>query len=64
MEKFEDDPKKIWATDLFGKSLQEIVIENVSGKVDRMPENVKAKMQETITRILNEGSGGLICIIL
>lgn len=64
MEKFEDDPRKIWATDLFGKSLQDIVIESVSGKIDRMPENVKAKMQETITRILNEGSGGLICIIL
>jgi stage IV sporulation protein A len=64
MEKFEDDPKKIWATDLFGKALQDIVVESVSGKVDRMPENVKAKMQETITRILNEGSGGLICIIL
>ena len=64
MEKFEDDPRKIWATDLFGKALQDIVVESVSGKVDRMPENVKAKMQETMTRILNEGSGGLICIIL
>lgn len=64
MEKFEDDPKKIWGTDLFGKALQDIVVESVSGKVDRMPENVKAKMQETMARILNEGSGGLICIIL
>ena len=63
MEKFEDDPKKIWGTDLFGKALQDIVVESVSGKVDRMPENVKAKMQETMARILNEGSGGLICII-
>ncbi len=64
MEKFEDDPKKIWATDLFGKALQDIVVDNVSGKIDRMPQNVKSKMQETVTRILNEGSGGLICIIL
>ena len=64
MEKFEDDPGKIWSTDLFGKALQDIVVESVSGKVDRLPENVKAKMQETMARILNEGSGGLICIIL
>jgi len=64
MEKFEDDPKKIWATDLFGKSLKDIVVEGVGTKIERMPENARAKMQETLTRVLNEGSGGLICIIL
>jgi stage IV sporulation protein A len=64
MEKFEDDPKKIWATDLFGKALQDIVVEGVSGKLERMPENARNKMQETLTRMVNEGSGGLICIIL
>lgn len=64
MEKFEDDPKKIWATDLFGKSLQDIVLDGITGKIDRLPENTRARVQETLTRVLNEGSGGLICIIL
>ena len=64
MEKFEDDPKKIWATDLFGKSLKDIVLEGITGKIARMPENARAKMQETLGRVVNEGSGGLICIIL
>ncbi len=64
MEKFEDDPRKIWATDLFGKSLRDIVLEGVTGKIARMPENARAKMQETLGRVVNEGSGGLICIIL
>ncbi len=64
MEKFEDDPKKIWATDLFGKSLRDLVLEGVTGKIARMPENARGKMQETLGRVINEGSGGLICIIL
>jgi len=64
MEKFEDNPRKIWSTDLFGKSLKDIVLEGISGKVERMPENARAKVQETLSRVINEGSGGLICIIL
>lgn len=64
MEKFEDDPKKIWATDLFGKSLRDLVLEGVTSKIARMPENARNKMQETLGRVVNEGSGGLICIIL
>jgi stage IV sporulation protein A len=64
MEKFEDDPKKIWATDLFGKSLRDLVLEGVTAKIARMPENARNKMQETLGRVVNEGSGGLICIIL
>jgi stage IV sporulation protein A len=64
MEKFEDDPKKIWATDLFGKSLKDLVLEGVTSKVARMPENARNKVQETLARVVNEGSGGLICIIL
>jgi stage IV sporulation protein A len=64
MEKFEDDPKKIWATDLFGKSLRDLVLDGVTTKIARMPENARHKMQETLGRVVNEGSGGLICIIL
>lgn len=64
MEKFEDDPKKIWATDLFGKSLKDLVLDGITTKIARMPESARGKMQETLTRVVNEGSGGLICIIL
>lgn len=63
-EKFEDDPRKIWESEIFGKSLHELLRETITGKLDRMPENTQKKLQETIARIVNEGSGGLICIIL
>ena len=64
MEEFEDDPQKIWDTNVFGKSLSELVEEGIQGKIYCMPENAQAKLQETLQRIVNEGGGGLICIIL
>jgi len=64
MDKFEDDPQKIWDSDIFGKSLHDLVLEGVTNKLYRMPENAQQKLQETLTRIINEGSGGLICIII
>ncbi|BDG60100.1 stage IV sporulation protein A [Caldinitratiruptor microaerophilus] len=64
MEKFEDDPKKLWDFDIFGKSLYELVRDGVQNKLYRMPEDAQQKLQETLTRIINEGSGGLICIII
>ena len=64
LEKFEDDPKKIWESDIFGKSLQDLVREGIENKLYRMPENAQTKIQETLTRIINEGSGGLICILI
>jgi stage IV sporulation protein A len=64
MNEFEDDPQKIWATNIFGKSLNELVQEGIQGKVYRMPENAQIKLQETLQRIINEGGGGLICIII
>ncbi len=64
MDQFEDDPKKIWESDIFGKSLREIMKEGIQGKLFRMPENAQEKLQETLQRIVNEGSGGLICIII
>lgn len=64
LEEFEDDPQKIWQKDIFGKSLHELVREGIQNKLHRMPENAQAKLQETIQRIVNEGSGGLICIII
>lgn len=64
LEEFEDDPQRIWQKDIFGKSLHELVREGIQNKLHRMPENAQAKLQETVQRIINEGSGGLICIII
>lgn len=64
MEEFEDHPEKIWETNIFGKPLNALVKEGIQGKLYRMPENAQVKLQETLERIVNEGSGGLICIII
>ena len=64
LSEFESDPAKIWNTDIFGKSLHELVKEGLSGKLHNMPEDARLKLQETLQRIVNEGSGGLICILL
>ena len=64
MEEFENDPSKIWESNIFGKSLYELVNEGLHNKLSRMPEASRFKLRETLQRIINEGSGGLICIIL
>ena len=61
---FENDPKKIWDSNIFGRSLHELVNEGLQAKLAKMPEDAQVKLQETLERIVNEGSGGLICIIL
>ena len=64
LSEFENDPIKIWESNIFGKSLHELVNEGLQNKLCRMPEDAQSKLQETLERIVNEGSGGLICIIL
>ena len=64
LSEFENDPKKIWESNIFGKSLHELVNEGLQTKLSKMPEDAQLKLQETLERIVNEGSGGLICIIL
>lgn len=64
LQEFESDPKKIWESNIFGKSLHELVNEGLQNKLERMPEDAQMKLQETLERIVNEGGGGLICIIL
>ena len=64
LSEFESDPKKIWESNIFGKSLHELVNEGLQNKLSKMPEDAQGKLQETLERIVNEGSGGLICIIL
>ena len=64
LSNFEDDPTKIWESNIFGRSLHELVNEGLQTKLAKMPVDAQAKLQETLERIVNEGSGGLICIIL
>ncbi len=64
LSEFESDPKKIWESNIFGKSLHELVNEGLQNKLSKMPEEAQSKLQGTLERIVNEGSGGLICIIL
>ena len=64
LSEFENDPKKIWESNIFGKSLHSLVNEGLQTKLSKMPEEAQMKLQETLERIVNEGSGGLICIIL
>src|SRR5699024_2704167 len=64
MQDFEEDPLSIWNSDIFGRSLSSIVRECIHAKLSLMPENARYKLKETLERIINEGSGGLIAIIL
>ena len=64
LSEFENDPQKIWESNIFGKSLHELVNEGLQSKLYHMPEDAQMKLQDTLERIINEGSGGLICIIL
>ena len=64
LQQFEGDTGKIWDSNIFGRSFHELVGEDLNGKLKRMPEEAREKLRETLQRIINEGSGGLICIIL
>lgn len=64
LEEFEEDPQKIWESNMFGKTLYELMNEGLNKKVDHIPDESRQKLSETLERIINEGSGGLICIIL
>jgi len=64
LQEFEGDTAAIWQTNIFGKSFHELVSEDLNSKLHRMPDDARDKFRETLQRIINEGSGGLICIIL
>jgi len=59
-----DDPSKIWELNMFGKSMHEMVKDGLQSKLYRMPDDARMKIQETLQKIINEGNGGLICILL
>lgn len=61
---FEEDPVKIWDSNIFGKSLHELVNEGLHTKLNRMPAPARLRVQETVERVINEGCNGLVCILL
>jgi stage IV sporulation protein A len=64
LEEFEDDPQKMWDTNIFGKSLNTLVQEGIQSKLCTMPDTARGKLQITLERLVNDGGGGIICIIL
>lgn len=64
LREFEEDPAKIWDSNMFGKSLYELMNEGINAKLSHMPYDSRLKIADTLRRIINDGSNGLICIIL
>ncbi len=64
LREFEENPRAIWESNMFGKSLYELMNEGLHTKLEHMPEESRTKLSSTLERIINEGSNGLICIIL
>ena len=61
---FETDPGKLWSTNIFGKSLHELVNDGLQNKLLHMPQEARGRLQETLERVINEGCTGLICILI
>ncbi|MBQ8828210.1 MAG: stage IV sporulation protein A, partial [Clostridia bacterium] len=64
LSEFEAEPSQIWTSNLFGKPLNELMSEGLQSKLSKMPEEERLKLRDTVERVINEGSNGLVCIIL
>ena len=64
LKEFEENPASIWESNMFGKSLHELVNEGLNAKLAHMPEDARMKLADTLRKIINDGSNGLICILL
>ncbi|MBT9176182.1 MAG: Stage IV sporulation protein A [Firmicutes bacterium] len=64
VDELEGSPEKLWGANIFGKSLHHLVRDGIQNKLLTMPDNAQEKLRECLQRIINEGSGGLIAIIL
>lgn len=64
MKDYETDPENIWKSEIFGRSLDSIVQEGIQSKINLMPENIRFKLQQTLSKVVNRGSGNLIAIVL
>ena len=64
LNEFENNPQGIWETNMFGKPLSALVREGINGKLQTLPEEAQIKMRKTLSKIVNEGKGGIICVLL
>ncbi len=64
MKDYENDPKNIWKSEIFGRSLDVIVQEGIQSKISLMPDNIRYKLSQTLTKIVNKGSNNLIAIVI
>ena len=64
LEQYEEDPQALWETNILGKSLYSLIGDNINSKIIMMPLEAQRKMRKTLGRIVNEGKGGIICILL
>ena len=64
LREFEEDPSKIWESNVFGKSLYDLVNDGMNAKLINLPSDAREKLGETLERVVNEGANGLICILL
>ncbi len=63
-DEYKEDPSRIWESNIFGKTLHELVSDGLTSKLEHMPPEARERLSETLEKVINEGSGGLICIIL
>ena len=63
-EEYRSDPSGVWATEVFGKPLRDLVCDEMGAKLSRLPDDARAKLRESMGKIINEGTGGMICILL
>ena len=64
LEGFAEDPEKLWDSNIFGKSLHELVNDGLQNKLLHMPQEARTRLQETLEQVINEGCTGLICILI
>ena len=64
LDEFEDDPKKLWESNMFGKSLYELINDGLHAKLEHISPESQKKLSDTLSRVINEGANGLVCIIL
>ena len=64
LQEYDENTTKLWESNIFGKSVFELVNEGLGAKLKKMPDQARLKLQTTLSRIINEGSSGLFCIIL
>ena len=64
ISEFESEPSKIWNTNIFGKSLHEMVTEQMESKLANVPENIRVKVQRSLQKVSDEGKEYMICIVL